>query len=64
MTSTNVPSPLLRNRKLGFMSLATYRSIRPSPLRSAATTPKPWPSERPTPARSVTSVKVWSPLLR
>ncbi len=33
VTSRNVPSPLLRNRKFGFMSLATYRSIRPSPFK-------------------------------
>ena len=45
-TSSNVPSPRFRKRKCGFMSLATYRSIRPSSLRSAATTPKPWPSLR------------------
>ena len=46
VASSKVPSPLLRKRKFGLMSLATKRSTLPSPLRSAATTPKPWPSAR------------------
>ena len=41
-----MPSPRFKNRKLGFMSLATKMSIRPSSLTSAATTPNPWPSSR------------------
>ena len=41
MTSSKVASPRLRNTKFGHMSLATYRSMRPSRFRSVATTPKP-----------------------
>ena len=46
VTSSNVPSPAFRNSRLGRPSgCATYRSSRPSPLKSPADTPW-WPMPR------------------
>src|SRR6266576_7297870 len=62
-TSSKVPSPLLIQRKLGIVSLATNKSVQPSLLRSVATTPKDLPGDFVMPDFSLTSEKVPLPLL-
>ena len=66
-TSSKRKPPRLWNRKLAVLSLATNRSVRPSPSKSAATTPRPRPSRSTMPASAVTSTnrpsslrKTWS----
>src|SRR5215472_2169259 len=61
--SSNRPLPRLTNKKLGTVSLPTKRSIHPSLLMSAATTPQPFAGEPAIPDSLLTSVNVPSPLL-
>ena len=62
--SVNVPSPLLRNRKFGTVSLVTKMSMRPSWSKSANATLMPLPMCACRPARADTSSNVPSPRLR
>src|SRR6266571_449772 len=61
--SSNRPLPRLANRKFATVSLLTKRSIHPSLLMSAATTPQPFAGELAMPDSLLTSVNVPSPLL-
>src|SRR5580704_8593356 len=62
--SSNRPLPRLANRKLGTVSFPTKRSIQPSLLISAATTPHALAKDFAIPESLLTSVNVPSPLLR
>src|SRR6185436_7942437 len=62
-TSPNVPLPLLRYSRFGCVSLATNRSIQPSPSKSSIATPSPLELASNSPARRVTSSNVPSPRL-
>src|SRR5580704_2170317 len=61
--SSNRPLLRLANRKLGTVSLPTKRSIQPSLLISAATTPQALAKDFAIPDSLLTSVNVPSPLL-
>ena len=61
-TSVKVPSPLLRNRKFA-PKFVTYRSRRPSPLKSPAHTPLPQAAAS-TPASRATFLNLQLPRLR
>src|SRR5580658_8026477 len=62
--SSNRPLPRLANKKLGTVSLPTKRSIQPSLLISAATTPQALAKDFAIPDSLLASVNVPSPLLR
>src|SRR5436189_6484961 len=61
--SSNRPLPRLANRKFATVSLPTKRSIHPSLLISAATTPQPFAGQPAMPDSLLTSVNVPSALL-
>src|SRR5438132_12012207 len=61
--SSNRPLPRLANRKFATVSLPTKRSINPSLLMSAATTPHAFAGDLSIPDSLLTSVNVPSPLL-
>src|SRR3954469_3402672 len=62
--SSKVPLPLLRYSRFGSVSLATNRSMRPSPSTSSIATPRPFEVVSNRPARLVTFSNVPSPRLR
>src|SRR5437764_7201031 len=62
--SSKWPLPRLAQRKFGTVSLPTNRSIHPSLLMSAATTPHAFASDFAIPVSLLTSVNVPLPLLR
>src|SRR5579864_51633 len=62
--SSNRPLPRLANKKFATVSFPTKRSIHPSLLMSAATTPQALANDFAIPDSLLTSVNVPSPLLR